>query len=96
MFGKRSLIVTLVGANLLLAAALILSLDLLPSAYAQRGGRPGDFAVCTVKIHEDYDAIYIIDQQKRHLHCFMPSRAQDGTLTYVSSRDLASDVQRTN
>lgn len=95
MLTKRSLIVALVGLNLLLAAVLIFSLNLLPVAHAARGGRPGDYAMCTVKVHEDFDVIYILDQQVRKLHCFVPSVNHDGKLTFAQSRDLESDVRRT-
>ena len=95
MFTKRSLIVALVGLNLILAAVLVFSRDVLPAAYANRGGRPGDFAVCTVKVHEDFDAVYVIDQQARKLHCFLPSASKDGKLTFVQTRDLESDIRRT-
>ena len=95
MLTKRSLIVGLVGLNLLVAAVLIFSLDLLPAAYAARGGRPGDFAVITVKVHKDYDAIYIVDQPVRKLYCFIPSTAHDGKLTFIQARDLESDIRRT-
>ena len=97
MLKKRSLIVGLVGLNLVLAAALIFSLDLTPSAYAQRSGRPGDFAICTVKVHEDFDVVYVVDQQTRLLHCFVPAKGgKDGKLTYVQTRDLESDIKRTD
>ncbi|MCK4660454.1 MAG: hypothetical protein KAV82_13110 [Phycisphaerae bacterium] len=96
MFTKRSLIVGLVGLNLALAAVLIFSRDVLPTAYAARGGRPGDFAVCTVKVHKDFDAVYILDHQSRKLHCFVPSKSHDAKLTFVQTRDLESDIRRTD
>ncbi|MFH0981035.1 MAG: hypothetical protein V2A79_05800 [Planctomycetota bacterium] len=95
MLSKRSLIVALVGLNLILAAVLIFSLDLVPAAYAQRGGRPGDFGVCTVKVHKDWDTIYILDHQVRKLHCFIPAKSNDGKMTFVQTRDLESDIRRT-
>ena len=95
MLTKRSLIVGLVGLNLFLAAALIFSLDLVPAAYAGRGGRAGDFAVCTVQVHEDFDVLYILDQQARLLHCFVPSTKKDGKLTFVQTRNLEEDIGRT-
>lgn len=95
MLGKRGVIVALVGLNLALAAALIFSLDVLPRAYAQRGGRPGDYSVCTVRVKRDADCIYVLDHQDRKLHCFAPTRGKDGTLSYVQTRDLESDIRRT-
>jgi len=92
---KRSLIVALVGVNLVLAAALVFSLDLVPKAFADRSGRPGDFSVCTVLIKRDAACIYIVDHQERKLHCFAPTRGKEGTLSYVQTRDLESDFLRT-
>ncbi len=100
MLTKRGLIVALVGINLILAAALIFTRPLLPAAYAGSGGRPGDFAICTVKVHKDFDAVYILDQQGRRLHCFIPTHWKtntglpDGKLTLIQSRDLESDMKR--
>ena len=95
MVTKRTLLVVLVGLNLALVAALILSLDILPRAQANPGGRPGDFAACTVKVHEDYDGLYVVDQAKRKLHLFVPSTKMDGTLTHLQTRDLDADFRRT-
>lgn len=95
MLTKRTLIVALVGLNLALMAALLLRLDMLPRAQAAPGGRPGDFAACTVKIHEDYDAVYVVDQTNRKLHMFVPNPRMDGTLNLIQTRELESDFQRT-
>jgi hypothetical protein len=94
MLGKRGLIVALVGINLILLAALVFSIDGGAAAYANPGGRPGDFALCTVKVHKDWDVLYVLDQQTRRLHCLMPTKTGDGKLTYVQSRDLEADVKR--
>jgi hypothetical protein len=93
---KRGLIVALVGLNLMLAAALLFSLDTLPAAYAQRSGRPGDFAMCTVKVQRDYDAIFVLDQTARKLHAYLPTMGKEGKLFYVMTRDLESDIRRTD
>lgn len=95
MLTKRSLIVALVGLNLALLAALVLSLDILPRAEAAPPGRAGDFAAVTVKLHEDYDGLYVIDQTSRKLHLLVPAR-QEGTLEIIQTRDLESDFRRTN
>lgn len=95
MLTKRTLIVALVGLNLALLAALILSLNILPVARANSAGRPGDFAACTVKIHEDYDGLYIVDQSQKKLHLLVPSTKNDGTLTILQTRDLEADFRRT-
>lgn len=95
MLTKHSLITALVGVNLVLAAALVFSFDLVPEAYADRGGRPGDFSMCTVVVKRDIGCIYILDHADRKLHCFAPTRGKDGTLSYVQTRDLESDFRRT-
>lgn len=92
---KRNVIVALIGLNVLLAAALLFSTVDPPSAMAQTRGRPGDFAMATIQIHEDYDAMALINIPAAKLYFFV-AREQGNTATVVPSdvRDLNRDFER--
>ena len=95
MFSKRSTIVALTGLNLLLLAALILSSYAPPSAYAQGRGRAGDYLMATVQIHEDYDALTIINVPRGFLHVFVPREIKGGAkLAWTNTRNLNTDFRR--
>ena len=92
---KRNVIVALIGLNVLLAAALLFTTVNPPSAMAQSRGRPGDFAMATIQIHEDYDALALINIPAAKLYFFVP-REQGGSAQVVPSdvRDLNRDFER--
>ncbi len=95
MFGKRSAIVTLVGLNLLLLAALILGSYSLPAVYAQGGARPGDFACVTAKAAgQTYEVLYVLDVPAHKLYAFHPTRGHTNQLAATAPRDLARDFNR--
>ncbi len=93
---KKSIIVGLVGLNLLLLAALILASYDPPTANAQvRGGRAGDFLMATVQIHEDYDALAIINVPLGVMHVFVPRETKAGAkLAWTDTRNLNRDFGR--
>ena len=91
---KRSIIVALVGINLFLLGALVLSSHSLPVAYAQRAGHSNNYLSVTCQVDQGYDVFYIVDLETRQLHAFWPDRAAKGTLKYVGGRDLESDFSR--
>ncbi len=93
MFTKRSIIVVLVGVNLLLLAALWIGSYSLPAAFAQGRARAGDFASVTAKAAgQTYDVLYILDVPARKLYAFYPT--QQLRLTSAPPRDLAKDFDR--
>ena len=94
MVTKRSVIVGLVGLNLLLAAVLILSAYPPQAAYAQRAGGSSEILAATCRIDNNYDALYLVDLGERKLHCFVPNRDQSGAIFYAGSRDLLKDFER--
>lgn len=98
MLSKRALVVALAGLNLLLLAALVLSSYSPPQAMAQRGGRPGDFLMATVQIHEDYDALALINVPVGSLDVFMPQATKAGIkLVWTgeqNTRNLNRDFNR--
>ena len=93
---KKSIIVGLVGLNLLLLAGLILASYDPPAANAQvRGGRAGDFLMATIQIHEDYDAVAIINVPLGAMHIFVPRETKTGAkLVWTDSRNLNRDFGR--
>ncbi len=90
---RRALIAALVGLNLLLMVALVLSAVGPPAAYAQiDAGRPGDFIAVTSEISgRDADALFLLDVAKRELHVFIPEGPQTRRLEYAGYRDLYDD-----
>ncbi|MCB9851062.1 MAG: hypothetical protein H6817_10215 [Phycisphaerales bacterium] len=95
MFTKRSAIVALTVLNLLLLAGFVLSSYSLPTAHAQGRGRPGDYVMATCQIHEDYDAIAVINIQQGGMYVWVPRETKGGvTLAPTGSRNLALDFGR--
>lgn len=93
---KRAIIVGLVGLNLFLLASLILVSYDPPKTLAQsRGGRAGDFLMATVQIHEDYDALAIINVPVGAMHIFVPREVNNSAkLTWTDTRNLNIDFGR--
>lgn len=95
MFTKRSLIVLLVGLNLLLFVILVIGTYSLPGAYAQTGGRAGDFALVTAKVAgQSYDAVYVLDRPARKLYALYATGGQNTRLTPAQFRDLVKDFRQ--
>jgi hypothetical protein len=95
VLSKRTIIVALVGLNLFLLGALILSSYAPPAAYAQVRGRPGDFVMATTQIHKDIDALTVIHTPTGAMHVFVPQESKNGaSLQYVMTRDLNRDFNR--
>ena len=97
VLSKRSIIVALTGLNLLLLAALILSSYTPPAAYAQGRGRAGDYLMATVQIHEDLDALTVINIPRGFLYVFRPQQTRNGAkLALTGQRNLNTDFRRGN
>jgi hypothetical protein len=90
---KRSIIVGLVGVNLFLLAALVLSAAPPPAAMAQTAGRPGDFMMISCQFTDQYDALYILDNPGRLLHCFAPAGKSAGKMIHAQTRELINDFR---
>ncbi len=93
MPSKRSLIVALVGLNLVLLAAVILSSYELPPAHAQGVGAGGNYITLTCEADQSYDVLYVIDLPNRTMHAYLPGRQLDGKLTYMGYRNLEQDCR---
>jgi len=90
---KRSIIVILVGLNLFLLSALMLTAASPARAMAQRIGGAGNFLTLTNKIDADIDALFLVDLPDRKLHAFAPQRDEGGRLAYIGGRDLEEDFR---
>jgi len=92
---KQTLIAFLVGLNLLLAGALLLSGDVLPAARAQSGGSVGNYLAATAAIDgQQYEILYVLDLSTRRLHAFAPTNIQTKRLEHLDERDLEADFRR--
>ncbi|MGB9626924.1 MAG: hypothetical protein ACPMAQ_18885, partial [Phycisphaerae bacterium] len=58
---RQSVLVLLVGLNLLLLGAIILSLYTPPAALAQAPGRSADYLLVSGRIQIEHDAVYLFD-----------------------------------
>ena len=92
MCTKRAAIVLLVGLNLLLLLAMILSTWRLPTALAQAGGRGGSLASVTANVAgQSYDVLYVLDASAQKLYAVYPGGGRDGKLMASNPRDLRED-----
>jgi hypothetical protein len=98
MVSKRSIIVLLAGANLLLLFGLLFATQSGPAAFAQVGaGRAGDFVAVTAKVaSQTYEVLYLLDVPSRKLHAFYPqtSGAMRNQRVAAPPRDLLKDFER--
>lgn len=91
---KRGLIVVLVGLNLALGAALILSAWEPPTAMAQVAPLGQNYAVVAGEIRDGVDALYVLDLSQRRLHVFVPNRdLNNRRLFHAGYRDLQRDFR---
>ena len=90
MLNKRTAILVLTGLNLFLLAALILSSYSPPAVYGQVRGRPGDYMMATMQIHEDRAAVAVINGPQGVMGVFAP-HPQTGKLGRLEVRNLTRD-----
>ncbi len=91
---KRSIIVGLVGLNVFLLVAMVLSTWSLPKAFAQRAGAASNYIAVTCRADQDFDVVYIVDLAQRRLMCFVPDRNLKGKMVFGGDRDLGADFNR--
>ena len=96
MLTKRSLLVFLVGVNLVLLGVLLIGTYSLPTAYAQLPpGRPGDWLAVTAKAQgQAYDVLYLLHRTDRKLYALYPTSVQRKQYEPATFRDLKKDFQR--
>lgn len=92
---KRAVIIGLLGLNLALAAIFVFANVSPPTAMAQSRGRPGDYTMATIKIHEDYDVLALIHLPTAKMYFFVPRETGNSAqLVPTDMRDLNRDFQR--
>ena len=88
---KKAVILGLVGLNVALLTALLLTAEP-PKAYGQAIRGATDYLVITGHYDTDYDAMYIIDQGRRKMCYFLFDRTQKRLIPY-GMRKLRIDFQ---
>ncbi len=92
---KQTLIALLIGLNVLLAGALVVSSYSLPAAHAQTGGAGGSYVAATAAIDgQQFEILYVLDLSTRRLHAFAPTNIQTKRLEHLDERDLEADFRR--
>lgn len=98
---RRTWIVFLAGVNLLLLAAVILSVASPPVAIAQEaaaGRARGDVLLVAAEAERSNDVVYLIDGRSRRMYAFRPTYSrQAGAMAgfaLLDQRDLADDFRR--
>ncbi|RIK64574.1 MAG: hypothetical protein DCC65_14205 [Planctomycetota bacterium] len=91
---KQSIIVLLVGLNLILLATLILFTYAPPQAMAQAAPLGQNYVMVAGQIRSGMDALYVIDLAHRRLHVFLPNRDQaNRRIFYEGYRDLQKEFR---
>lgn len=94
---KRSVILLLIGVNVMLLAAIGFTVYTPPSAYAQAAGaRRGEYLLLGARAEVLNDAVYMLDAGNRKLHVFrlaFPRNAITGATSVglAGTRDLSRD-----
>lgn len=95
---RRSLIVLLVGANLLALACLILTSYTPPKAMAQAVSRSSEYIMVAAESQPNNDVVYLLDLGTRQLHAFrgdLPVIAEQPVVfRWYHSRDLKRDFRK--
>ncbi len=100
MLSKQSIIVALVGLNLLLLTAVLMVGYTPPAALAQEAtpSAGSDIIVMAAQVEIGNDVTYVLDTRNQLLHAFrtpFPHMDNDPVfVTYVGSRDLSRDFKK--
>ncbi len=92
---RQSLLVFLVGLNLFLLGALVLSVYTPPAAHAQAEGQAGgaQYLLLSGRVQAGHDNVYLLDSRNRLLHTFQSSIGQPIVIRPVHTRELARDFR---
>lgn len=89
---KPVLLALLIGLNLVLVLALLSVNNSLPAAWAQGGGRAGEYLCVTAKpAGQAYDVLYVLDQAAHKLHAFYPGQPPSKQMLKAEPRDVRKD-----
>lgn len=94
---KKHLIRVLIGANLILAAALFLAHVPLQRAFAQDNpplapALSGRYLAVAGETQDEFDVVYLLDTKERTVHVLMYDRSRR-RLNYSAFRDLDLDFR---
>lgn len=90
---KRTIVAVLIGLNLILGTALVLTTVTPPVAQAQvPGGLADNYLLVAGEVQDEWDAVYLIDRQARVLHGFSYDRARK-SLIHTDARSLTEDFR---
>jgi hypothetical protein len=90
---RRICLSVLICVNLVLLLGVCLASYSLPQAHAQPAtGLSGNYLIVTGEIQNEYDAMYLLDQQERTLHAFYWEKGRR-QLIYSDWRDLERDFR---
>jgi len=90
--GKRSIVVLLVGVNVVLLTVLIVTAWDLPKANAQAAPLASNYVMVAGVVQSDHDALYIIDLSARTMHVFDIDRT-NRNFNLLDMRDLRRDFR---
>ncbi len=92
---KDAWLVFLVGLNLTLLAALLLSVYEPPAAFAQEAGNDSGFILVSAEAELDNEATYLLDVRNNRLHAFRTTfphlPGQPVAVGHVAYRELRAD-----
>jgi hypothetical protein len=92
---KRAIILLLVGFNLALLAAVVLSAYTPSQAFAQGLARSGEYILVAAEVEQSNSAIYLLDLRTRQLHAFRSTFPRAGgevvRIAHLHTRDLVRD-----
>jgi hypothetical protein len=96
IMSKRSIIVALVGVNLLLLGGLLLTAYQLPEAKAQGVGRGGNYLMCAGQIEAGLDALYVLNLDQQAINVVLMNRQgnRPEIVGVQKGPDLVSDLRK--
>lgn len=89
---KRTLVILMIGVNVVLATTLGLMTFDLPRANAQVAPMGGNYVMVSAEETENYDALYVLDLSTRILNVFEVDRSSQQIIA-VDQRDLTQDFR---
>ncbi len=90
---RHTIIVVLVGINLIFLAGIVLSVTSPSAAMAQRVGGAGNYMIVAAEVMDGNDAVYVFDLPERRLHAFTVKKGTPPRIELRDTRDLSQDFR---
>ena len=91
---KRTILTALIGLNLFLAAALVLTAYPPSAAHAQLAGGAGNYVMIAGEAQNGTDVLYLFDLPNRNVHVIAPTRVGNSVkLKWRATRNLQRDLR---